>query len=256
MCLNRKTKRRKSSKGSTKAALVTTASPEECTPAATSGLSASGQPQIREGSSSVCDTAVLPGGGDDHQQGPTPSAKSPLADEQSGLSSYVGGSSTTEILPATAGHAAMEPTAAAGTGGVNLAPFSATSLKQVEQVENDDDGVAWGAGDLEPASASRGDHRHHEEMQRGASTKGKNSGDPDYGGRGESGEDATSEKFHGCNVAGAVAAALTVRLQTHWPYQHFHGVAPRVARSLPLATTFAAAKFLNLQLYSYFHNFR
>lgn len=206
---NRKAKRRKGSKGSTKAAPVTTASPEHLTTEETSGLLAFGQPRRGQGSLSGCDTKC-PGEGDDHQQGSTPPVQPPLEDGHSGVSSYVGGASTTETNQATAVQAAGESEAVAGTEGVSLARLSAPPLKQEEK----GDGGASEEDGLEPASAARSDHRHHEEVRRGASMKGNSNGGLDSGGRTEPREDeATSEKFIGSNVAGTTAAALTVSSQ-------------------------------------------
>lgn len=236
---DRKTKRRKSSKGPQIAALITAASPQEFTTEETSGLLASRQPQIGQGCSPARNIE-LPTGGDDHQQGPMLPVKSPLEDGQSGLSSYIGGVTTTETLQETAAHAVMEPVAAAGTGRASSAPFSAPSLKPDERTDNDG-GVASAAGYVEPVPATRREHRHHEEVQRGASTKGESNGGPDYGGRAELGEEATSEKILSRNVAVTVAAALTVRLQAHRRFQYLL----RRAINAP-GNNFAVTMFLNL----------
>lgn len=214
---NRKTKRRKGSKGSkgsTQAAPVTTASPEHLTTAESSGLLASGQPQIEQGSLSECDIKLS---GEDHEQGPTPPLKAPLENGLSELSSYDGGASTTETLQATALHAAGEWETAAGTEGSSLPPFSAPSLNEGERVAEEFNGGASGGARLEPASAVRSDHCHHEEVLIGSSAIGKSYGRPDSGGRTGSKEEATKEKIDGRHVAETTAPALTVRLQEHGP---------------------------------------
>lgn len=228
---NRKGKQRTGSKGPTKTAPTTTRSPEHFTTEETSGLLASWQPPKGQDSLFVCDTE-LPGGRNDHRQVPTPPVQSSLEDGKSERSSYVRVAST---LEAAAVHTAGESGAVAGKEGMSLVPFSTPSLKQEERIVENDGGCASGRERLEPASM-RSDLGHHEEVQRGASTKGKRSGGPVSGGRIESGQDATSEKIDGRNVAGTIAAALTVRLHPHFPLPNWQSVASLVARSKPLAT--------------------